>query len=59
MELELIPAKIGYGTMKIYTKGKINLSVDRRPPKRKDMQLLNYLEDVCPSSLEVKYQLTH
>ena len=40
MELKIIPAKTGIGTMKMYTSCRINLSVDNWPPKRKDMQLL-------------------
>ena len=36
MELELIPAQTGNGTINC----KINLSVDTRSPKREDMQLL-------------------
>ena len=40
MELELSPDKIGTVTMKIHTNSKLNLPVDRRLPKRKDMQLL-------------------
>ena len=40
MELELIPAQTGNGTMKMYTNPKPFLSVDSWPPKSKDMQLL-------------------
>ena len=40
MELELIPAKTGYGTKKMYTNCKLKSSVGSWPPKRKDMQLL-------------------
>ena len=40
MELKLIPAQTGNGTMKMYTNPKSFLSVDSWPPKSKDMQLL-------------------
>ena len=41
MELELIPAKIRHRTMKMYTNCKTNLSVDKRPQKRKVMHAIS------------------
>ena len=35
MELEIIQAKTQNGAMKMYTNYRIDLSVDRGPPKRK------------------------
>ena len=40
MELKLIPAQTGNGTMKMYTNCGISLSVDSLPSERKDTQLL-------------------
>ena len=59
MELRLIPAKTGNGTMKMCTNCKSYLSVDSWPPKRKDMQLLNsyelYVHPLWRSVIDYKF----